>query len=228
MKASELFHLSGSLPFGDFFVQDNAPWEWVNAIKTALDNYDFNTHSKPSVLPSGVSISDRVFIHPSVKLPPYCVIEGPTYIGAHTEVRPGAYIRGNVIVGEGCVLGSSSEYKNCLLMDRVETVHFNYIGDSILGSGVHFGAGAICANLRLFRDPVPVILPDGSRVTSKMEKLGAMLGEQAEVLCNCVLQPGAILGKRAVVLPGTVFSGYLAENTIVRVVQQLKTSSRRD
>lgn len=209
-------------------MDDNSPWEWVDGIKTALAEFDFSNHSKPTILPPGVSIGDRVFIDPSVKLPPYCVIEGPTYISANTEIRAGAYIRGNVIVGEGCVLGNSSEYKNCLLMDGVETAHFNYIGDSILGSRVHFGAGAICANLRLFRDPVSVELPDGSRVTSKMRKLGALLGEQAEVLCNCVLQPGAILGKRSVLLPGTVFSGYLAENTIVRVAQQLKTTLRRD
>ena len=89
-------------------------------------------------------------------------------------------------MGEGCVLGNSCEYKNCLLMDRVKTAHFNYIGDSILGSDVHFGAGAICANLRLFHDPVPVELPDGSRVSSKMLKLGALMGEQSEVLCNSV------------------------------------------
>ncbi len=228
MKASELFQLPGTLPFGDYFKGDDAPWEWVSGIKTALAEFDFSIHSKPSNLPSGVSISDKVFIDPSVKLPPYCVIEGPAYISANTEVRAGAYIRGNVIVGEGCVLGNSCEYKNCLLMDRVKTAHFNYIGDSILGSDVHFGAGAICANLRLFHDLVPVELPDGSRVSSKMLKLGALMGEQSEVLCNSVLQPGAILGKRSVVLPGTVFSGYLSENTIVRGPQQLKTSLRRD
>lgn len=228
MKASDLFQLPESLPFGDFFKGDDAPWEWVSGIETALAEFDFSNYSKPPNLPSGVSIGDKVIIDPSVKLPPYCVIEGPAYISANTEIRAGAYIRGNVIVGEGCVLGNSCEYKNCLLMDRVMTAHFNYIGDSILGSDVHLGAGAICANLRLFHDPVPVDLPDGSRISSRMKKLGALLGERSEVLCNSVLQPGAILGKRSVVLPGTVFSGYLSENTIVRGAQQLKKSLRRD
>jgi len=228
VKASDLFQLPESLPFGDYFNGDDAPWEWVSVIKTALAEFDFSNYSKSPNLPSGVSIGDKVIIDPSVKLPPYCVIEGPAYISANTEIRPGAYIRGNVIVGEGCVLGNSCEYKNCLLKDRVKTAHFNYIGDSILGSDVHFGAGAICANLRLFHDPVPVELPDGSRISSQMLKLGALLGERSEVLCNSVLQPGAILGKRSVVLPGTVFSGYLSENTIVRGAQQLKKSLRRD
>jgi NDP-sugar pyrophosphorylase family protein len=228
VKASDLFQLPESLPFGDYFNGDDAPWEWVSVIKTALAEFDFSNYSKSPNLPSGVSIGDKVIIDPSVKLPPYCVIEGPAYISANTEIRPGAYIRGNVIVGEGCVLGNSCEYKNCLLMDRVKTAHFNYIGDSILGSDVHFGAGAICANLRLFHDPVPVELPDGSRISSQMLKLGALLGERSEVLCTSVLQPGAILGKRSVVLPGTVFSGYLSENTIVRGAQQLKKSLRRD
>lgn len=197
-------------------------------IKSALADFDFRAHSIRHDFPPGVAISGQVFIHPTVRLPPYCAIEGPAYIGAHTEVRAGTCIRGNVIVGSDCVLGNSCEYKNCLLLDRVETAHFNYIGDSVLGSDVHFGAGAICANLRLLHDPVPVVLPGGNRVTSNMRKLGAMVGEHAEVLCNCVLQPGVIMGKRAVVLPGTVFSGYLAENSIARVTQQIKTTLRRE
>jgi NDP-sugar pyrophosphorylase family protein len=228
VKANDLFKLPGSLPFGAYFKGDDSPWEWVSGIKKALDKFDFSNYSKPSNLPPAVSISGNVIIDPSVKLPSCCVIEGPAYISANTEIRAGAYIRGNVIVGEGCVLGHSCEYKNCLLMDRVKTAHFNYIGDSILGSDVHFGAGAICANLRLFHDLVPVNLPDGSRISSQMLKLGALLGERSEVLCNSVLQPGTILGKNSVVLPGTVFSGYLSENTIVRSVQQLKTSLKRN
>ena len=227
MKASDLFNLPESLPFADFFKPDVPPWEWVGLIKEALAGFDFSSAGGQTDFAPGVSVSGAVFIHSTVSLPPVCSITGPAYIGAGTEIRPGALIRGQVIVGEGCVLGNSCEYKNCLLMDEVETAHFNYVGDSILGSGAHLGAGAILANLRLLPGDVEVHTPDG-RVETGLHKLGAILGEKAEVGCNSVLQPGTIIGKRSIVLAAMAYGGCLPDNHVARSSQQVRTFARPD
>ena len=112
-------------------------------------------------------------------------------------------------------------------MDGCQVPHFNYVGDSILGKKAHLGAGVICSNLRLDQENVFVQTPDG-RVDSKMRKLGAMLGDEAECGCNVALQPGAILGKRAVVMPTLAFSGYLPDHTIAYVRQEIRKMKRRD
>src|SRR5450432_499593 len=104
--------------------------------------------------PEGVHLEGAVFLGEGVTLPSHATIIGPVWIGAGTQIRPGAFIRGNVITGEGCVLGNSSEFKNCLLMDGVQAPHFNYVGDSVLGNKAHLGAGAICSNLRLDQNKV--------------------------------------------------------------------------
>ncbi len=214
MKSIELFKLPESLKiFSKYFTEDMSPWAWVANIKNALSSVDFSKLDSKKDIPMGVQIEGDVYIHPTVSLPPFAHIKGPAWIGANTEIRIGCFIRGNVIVGENCVLGNSCEYKNSFLMDNVQTPHYNYLGDSVLGSGAHLGAGVICANLRLDKKNISVSLPTG-REDTKMRKLGAILGEYAEAGCNAVLQPGSILMKRAIVMSCTPFKGYLPENTI--------------
>ncbi|MFZ5493959.1 MAG: UDP-N-acetylglucosamine diphosphorylase [Verrucomicrobiota bacterium] len=226
MKASEFFALPASLArFAPHFPASAAPWDWIKAIGQALETVEASVPA--GKIPAGVHIEGKVWLHPSVKLPAFAVIQGPTWIGAKTEIRPGAFIRGNVIAGEGCVLGNSSEFKNCLLMDRVQAPHFNYVGDSILGNGAHLGAGAICSNLRLDQAEVVVKLPDGN-VPTGLRKFGAILGDQAEVGCNAVLNPGTLLGPRALVMPAMAFGGVLPPATIARVRQSVTTIARRD
>lgn len=225
MKASDLFTLPGSLPFRGFFAPDAAPWEWVSQIARALEDFEWAERSTPSG--GGLHLEGPVFLHPTVRLPAYATIIGPAYIGAGSEIRPGAYIRGNVIVGERCVLGNACEFKNALLMDRVQVPHFSYVGDSILGSGSHLGAGAILSNLRLDRAPVPVTLAS-ERISSGLVKLGALVGEEAEIGCNTVLQPGTVLGKRALVMPAMAFGGTLPAGHIARSRTSVTTFARRD
>jgi NDP-sugar pyrophosphorylase family protein len=226
VKASELFALPASLAeFAAFFGESDPPWEWLKQIGPALASRPFAKDS-PRV-PPGVSVEGPVFIDPSAVLPAFATIIGPAWIGPRTEIRPGAYIRGNVIVGAGCVLGNSSEFKNCLLMDKVQAPHFNYVGDSILGGGAHLGAGAICSNLRLDQGIVHVQLDSGP-VSTGLKKFGAILGEKAEVGCNAVLNPGTILGKRSLVMPSMAFGGVLPEATIARIRGQLALIPRRD
>lgn len=207
MIASDFFDFPRSLPFVDFFRPEVRPWEWIGQIKEALAA-GFETRA-PSELPAGARISGPVFLHPSVELPAFCSIEGPAWIGEGVQIRPGAYLRGNVIVGAGSVLGNSCEYKNCLLMEGVQTPHFSYVGDSILGNRSHLGAGVILSNLRLDQQPVKVKL-DGAMVETGLRKFGAILGDEAEVGCNSVLNPGSIVGKRSLIGPLTAFRGSLA------------------
>ena len=207
MKARDLFDWPASLPFGEAFDMDAHPWEWLPVIGKVLEGFDFAGAGGQTEFPAGVHVDGPVYIHPSVELPPYCVIKGPVWIGEQVQIRPGAYIRGNVIVGAGSVLGNACEYKNCLLMEKVETPHYNYVGDSILGNRAHLGAGAICANLRLARDEVVVRL-EGQRYRTGLRKVGAFMGDGSEAGCNSVLQPGTVLGRRAAVI-SMPFSGYL-------------------
>ena len=227
MKASDFFSLPTSLSrFAPHFRADAPPWDWLKQIGTALLDVA-DAPSLPAVVPQGVHLEGRVWLHPTVKLPPYATIIGPVWIGANTELRPGVYLRGNVMVGECCVLGNACEFKNCLLMDNVQVPHFNYVGDSVLGNGAHLGAGVICSNLRLDQQAIVVRTPDATYETG-LRKFGAILGEQAEVGCNSVLNPGSVLGKRALVTPTIAFSGYLPPATIAHAHAAMKFIPRRD
>lgn len=233
MKASDFYFLPASLaPFAAHFAAEVAPWEWLKKIGAALAGVDLAAASAGAatavpVRPAGVHIEGAVFLHPTVKLPAHATIIGPAWIGAHTEIRPGAFIRGNVIVGEGCVLGNSCEFKNCVLMDKVQVPHFSYVGDSILGNGAHFGAGVICSNLRLDQKEIVVRTPDATYETG-LRKFGAIVGDNAEVGCNAVLNPGTLLGPRALVMPAMAFTGYLPPAMIAHVGPVIKLIPRRD
>jgi hypothetical protein len=162
LKASDFFTLPESLAvIPQLFPRKQPPWDWVKQIGPALAAHPF-AELRPKV-PPGVHMEGSRFprgCRASCSLPKPRS-SAPAWIGAGTQIRPGAFIRGNVIAGEGCVLGNSSEFKNCLLMDGVQAPHFNYVGDSILGNRAHLGAGAICSNLRLDQKNVFVQLPTG-------------------------------------------------------------------
>ncbi len=226
MKASEFFALPASLaPFAAHFPADLPPWEWLKRIGTALAGLPAPTAK--TRIPPGIHLEGAVWLQSGVKLPAYATIIGPAWIGAGTDIRPGAFIRGNVITGEGCVLGNACEFKNCLLLDRVQVPHFSYVGDSILGNGAHLGAGAICSNLRLDQQPV-VVRTDRETFETGLKKFGAILGDKAEVGCNAILNPGTLLGPRALVSPGLAFSGYLPAATIAHARPAIKLIPRRD
>jgi NDP-sugar pyrophosphorylase family protein len=219
LKASDFFALPPSLAaFRRFFAADAAPWDWLGQIGPALAVHEFGLEA-PRV-PPGVHLEGRVHLGAGVSLPAHATIIGPAWIGPGTQIRPGAFIRGNVIVGEGCVLGNASEFKNCLLMDGVQAPHFNYVGDSVLGNKAHLGAGAICSNLRLDQKRVMIQLAGGA-VDTGLKKFGAILGDGAEVGCNAVLNPGTLLGPRSLVMPAIAFGGFLPPSTIARVRQQV-------
>jgi NDP-sugar pyrophosphorylase family protein len=226
LKAADFFTLPPSLAaFAACFSPDIPPWEWLKQIGPALAAFRFDDPQHP--LPSGVHAEGPLWIHPTVRLPSYATLIGPAYIGANTEIRPGAFVRGNVIVGERCVLGNACEYKNTLLMDHVATPHYNYVGDSILGNHAHLGAGAICSNYRLDHREVSIRVGEEVYPTG-LRKFGAILGDGAEVGCNTVLNPGTLLGPRALVAPAIAFGGYLPAGHIGRPRYTVFAEPRRD
>ena len=226
LKAAEFFALPPSLAaFAAFFPPDVPPWEWLKQIGPALEAFHFD--GPLPKLPPGVHAEGPLWIHPTVKLPSYATLIGPLYIGARSEIRPGAYVRGNFIAGEDCVIGHGAEIKNTLMMDRDHAPHRPYIGDSILGNDAHLGAGVVLSNLRLDQKNVFVRLPHGS-VDSGRRKFGAILGDGAEVGCNTVLNPGTLLGPRALVAPAIAFGGYLPAGQIGRVRYTIVSEPRRD
>ena len=160
-------------------------------------------------------ISDNVWIHQSVKLIDNINLTGPCIIGKNTELRPGVYIRGSVIIGNNSVIGNSTELKNAILFDGVKVPHFNYIGDSVLGYKVHFGAGSITSNVKSDESLVSLVIND-EKVLTNRKKIGALVGDMSEIGCNAVLTPGTIIGKNTTIYPLVMVRGLIEENSIVK------------
>lgn len=158
---------------------------------------------------------ENVWIAKSAKLYPNTTIIGPCIIGERTEVRPGAFIRGNALVGNDCVVGNSTELKNVILFNHVDVPHYNYVGDSVLGSYSHMGAGAITSNIKADRTLVHV-KGDGIDIATGLKKFGAMLGDHVEVGCNSVLNPGTVIGRHSNVYPLSSVRGVVPANSIYK------------
>ena len=156
-----------------------------------------------------------VWIAKSAKVAPSAVIEPPAIIGENTEIRPGAYIRGGVLVGEGAVVGNSSEVKNSILFDGVQIPHFNYCGDSILGYKSHLGAGAITSNVK--SDKTLVCVKNGDEIIETgLKKFAAIVGDNVEVGCQSVLNPGTVIGRGCRVYPLSRVRGVIPEKHIFK------------
>jgi NDP-sugar pyrophosphorylase family protein len=160
-------------------------------------------------------ISSKVWVHRSAKIAPTAYMKPPCIIGANTEVRHCAFIRGSVLVGEGCVVGNSTELKNVILFDGVQVPHYNYVGDSILGYKAHLGAGAITSNVKSDKTLVVIKSPTEC-VPTERKKVGAFLGDNVEVGCNSVLNPGTVIGKNSRVYPLSCVRGVIEENCIYK------------
>ena len=139
-------------------------------------------------------IGDDVQIGAGTVIEHGAVIKGPAIIGKNCEIRSGAYIRGNVIVGDDCVLGNACEFKNAVLFNGATVPHFSYIGDSILGHNAHLGAGVILSNVKSIKGDVTVKY--GREIDTGLRKFGAIIGDGADIGCNCVLNPGSIIGRQ--------------------------------
>lgn len=195
-------------------------WQALDRIQEYLKKYTLGTTQiyKDAYLvnPSEISIGAGTIIEPGA------YIQGPCIIGKNCHIRHGAYIRGNCIIGDSCVIGHTTELKNSIILNNSNAAHFAYLGDTILGSHVNLGAGVKCANLRLDGKSISI-----EKVPTNRRKIGAIIGDNAEVGCNTVLNPGTLLGKHVIVYPSLNFGGYVRDNSVIKpstTVQIIKKS----
>ena len=158
---------------------------------------------------------ENVWIAKTAKVAPTAYINGPAIIGKDAEIRHCAFIRGNAIIGEGAVVGNSTELKNVILFNKVQVPHYNYVGDSILGYKSHMGAGSITSNVK--SDKKLVVVKNGdAKIETGLKKFGAMIGDNVEVGCGSILNPGSVIGKNTNIYPLSSVRGVIKENSIYK------------
>ena len=193
----------------DYLLQFTYPWEALKGIKDLIIELGKNLGDDYT------EVSENVWVHKDAKVFPSAYLGAPCIIGARTEVRHGAFIRGSALVGEDCVVGNSVELKNVILFDHVQTPHYNYVGDSILGYYSHMGAGSITSNVK--SDKKLVVVHNGTEnIETGLKKFGAMLGDHVEVGCNSVCNPGTVIGRNSNVYPTSCVRGVVTENSIFK------------
>ena len=206
MKTLQLYDLSHSLA-GEYLTQFEYPWQALAGIKNLIVTLGSRLGEEYT------EVSPEVWVHSTAKVAPTAYIGAPCIIGANTEVRHCAYIRGNALVGENCVVGNSVELKNVILFDNVQVPHYNYVGDSILGYRSHMGAGSVTSNVKSDKTLVVIKSADG-QIPTGIKKVGAMLGDFVEVGCNSVLNPGTVIGRNSNVYPTSCVRGVIPANSI--------------
>ena len=158
---------------------------------------------------------ENIWIAKTAKVAPTAYINGPAIIGENAEIRHCAFIRGNAIVGDGAVVGNSTELKNVILFNKVQVPHYNYVGDSILGYKSHMGAGSITSNVK--SDKKLVIVKNGDKkIETGLKKFGAMIGDNVEVGCGSILNPGTVIGNNTNIYPLSSVRGVVKENSIYK------------
>ena len=206
IKTAALYNLEKTLA-GDYLGGFEYPWQALSGIRELILSLG------PKLGADYVEIQDQIWVHRTAKIAPTAFLGAPCIIGADTEVRHCAFIRGSALVGEKCVVGNSVELKNVILFDGVQVPHFNYVGDSILGYKAHMGAGAVTSNVK--SDKTLVVVKNGEeRLETGLKKFGAMLGDFVEVGCNSVLNPGTVIGKHSSIYPTSCVRGVVPENAI--------------
>lgn len=209
LKTSDLFDLTRSIaaPILEMTVY---PWEALDNIKEFI-----LAHGKTLSPAEFDSPCEGVWIARDASVAPTAFVGAPCIIDHKAEIRHGAFIRGSVIIGKSAVVGNSSEIKNAVLFDGAQVPHFNYVGDSILGHKAHMGAGAVTSNVKGDKTPVTVRCGD-EQIKTGRKKMGAMLGDNAEIGCNSVLNPGTIIGRSARVYPLSSVRGTVPERAIYK------------
>ena len=187
------------------------PWEAVAALQSVVLSLLAALRDEPNY----VWLKEGVLAEKTAVIAPSAFIAAPAVICAGAQLRHGAFLRGNVILGRGALAGNSVEIKNAVLLDGAQAPHFNYVGDSILGYKAHLGAGAVTSNLKSDKTPVCIRF-NGMTVQTGMKKLGALVGDFAEIGCNCVLNPGTVIGRGATVYPLSSVRGGVPENCIYK------------
>lgn len=209
LRTENLLDMSQTIASG-IFEGLTYPWEALPKIK------DF-------IIKLGETLSEDVYekrgeniwIAKSAKVAPTAYLNGPLIICENAEVRHCAFIRGSAIVGAGAVIGNSTELKNCIIFNNAQVPHYNYVGDSILGYKAHLGAGSITSNLKSDKSLVTIPVGD-ERLATGLKKFGAIVGDNVEVGCNSVLNPGTVVGRNTNIYPLSMVRGYVPEKSIYK------------
>ncbi len=207
IKVIDLFDLSHTVA-GEYLKGFNAPWEALSGIGALIESLGEKLGNEYA------QVAPKVWVHTSAKVAPTAYIGAPAIIGAGTEVRHCAFIRSKALVGENCVVGNSAELKNVILFDGVQVPHYNYVGDSILGYKAHMGAGSITSNVK--SDKTPVCVRGEEVYNTGLKKVGAFLGDFAEIGCNSVLNPGTVIGRNTNVYPLSCVRGVVPADSIYK------------
>lgn len=210
LTIAALYTLSETIA-ADLFDGKTYPWEVLPEIKDFILKLG-NTLSTDLYEKKG----ENIWIAKSAKVAPTACINGPCIIDEDAEVRHCAFIRGNAIVGKGAVVGNSTELKNVVLFNKVQVPHYNYVGDSILGYKAHMGAGSITSNVKSDKTLVVIKTKDQGEIATGIKKVGAMLGDEVEVGCNSVLNPGTVVGRMTNIYPTSCVRGYIPAGSIYK------------
>lgn len=222
-KPADLFDLTQT-EHAALFEGCEFAWDALKGLKAYVE-----AHVRPlesHTFGSGVSLGKRVIIGEGTVIEEGVMIKGPAIIGRNCELRHGAYIRDHVLIGDGCVIGNSCELKHSLVFNGCQVAHFNYVGDSILGHKAHLGAGVILSNLKSLPGNVTVEV-NGRPHDTGLRKFGAMLGDQADIGCNSVLNPGSVIGRGTLMYPLTNWRGIAGPNRIVKNKSVFEVVERR-
>lgn len=209
LKIKNLYDLNQTIA-GKLFEAAEYPWQvlpligdFIKKLGASLDKSEYD------------EVAENVWIAKSAKVAPTAYINGPCIIGKDAEIRHCAFIRGNAIVGEGAVVGNSTELKNVVLFNKVQVPHYNYVGDSVLGYRAHMGAGSITSNVKSDKALVKVRC-DGEVIETGLKKFGAMIGDNVEVGCGSVLNPGTVVGRESNIYPLSSVRGYVEAGSIYK------------
>lgn len=209
LTINELYDLSHTLA-APLLEKVTYPWEALPQIGKFIVELG-NTLSEDEYEKRG----ENVWIAKDAKVAPTAFINGPAIIGKGTEVRHCAFIRGNALVGDGAVVGNSTELKNVILFDKVQVPHYNYVGDSILGYKAHMGAGSITSNVKSDKKLVVVKTPEGN-IETGIKKFGGMIGDNVEIGCGTVVNPGSVVGRNSNIYPLSMVRGFVPANSIYK------------
>lgn len=215
-KISRMYNLEETIA-KDLFEGLTYPWEALPKISEFIvklgESLDSSVYEKRG---------ENIWVAKSAKVAPTAFLNGPLIIDEETEIRHCAFVRGNAIVGKGCVVGNSTELKNVVLFNSVQVPHYNYVGDSILGYKSHMGAGSITSNVK--SDKTLVVVKNGKEeIKTGLKKFGAMLGDYVEVGCNSVLNPGSVIGSHTNIYPLSMVRGVVPERSIYKNKNEVVT-----
>ena len=208
VRTCDLFDLEHTIA-ADYLRSFEYPWEALGGIKKLI--VELGSKLDPAEYEQ---VSPEVWVHKSAKVFRSAYLGSPCIIGPGTEVRHCAFIRGSALVGADCVIGNSVELKNVIIFDNCEVPHFNYVGDSILGFHAHMGAGSITSNIKA--DKRNIVVHTTPEIQTGLRKIGAMLGDYADIGCNSVLNPGSVIGRRTNVYPLSCVRGIVPGGCIFK------------